>query len=115
MERKVVASLYCLRNFYTHPVKNPNYQDYFPALCIHVTQKPRLTADERNWHGSCITLGIAPDVPARHTKEGLTIMSRFNFDAVRSLALAGFASVYASLMLVSLIGAKGAEIGSLVI
>lgn len=42
-------------------------------------------------------------------------MSRFNFDAVRSLALAGFASVYASLMLVSLISAKGAEIGSLVI
>lgn len=42
-------------------------------------------------------------------------MSRFNFDAVRSLALAGFASVYASLMLVSLVAVNGTQIGNLVI
>ena len=42
-------------------------------------------------------------------------MSRFNFDAVRSLAIASFASLYASVILVSLIGANGADIGRLVI
>jgi hypothetical protein len=42
-------------------------------------------------------------------------MSRINFDAVRSLAVAGVAALYCSLMLVAAMGANGAEIGRLVI
>lgn len=42
-------------------------------------------------------------------------MSRFNFDAVRSFAVAGFASLYASLMLAAAMGANGADVGRLVI
>lgn len=42
-------------------------------------------------------------------------MSRFNFHAVRSLAIAGVASLYASMMLIAAMGANGAEIGRLVI
>jgi hypothetical protein len=42
-------------------------------------------------------------------------MSRFNFDAVRSFAIAGFAAVYSSLMLAAAMGANSAEIGRLVI
>ena len=42
-------------------------------------------------------------------------MSRFNFDAIRSLAIAGVVSLYSSMMLLAAMGANGAEIGRLVI
>jgi hypothetical protein len=42
-------------------------------------------------------------------------MSRLNFDAVRSLAIAGVVSLYSSMMLLAAMGANGAEIGRLVI
>lgn len=42
-------------------------------------------------------------------------MSRLNFDAVRSLAVAGVAALYTSLMLAAAMGVNGAEIGRLVV
>ncbi len=42
-------------------------------------------------------------------------MSRFNFDAVRSFAVAGVAALYTSLMLAAAMGVNGAEIGRLVV
>ena len=42
-------------------------------------------------------------------------MSRFNLDAIRSVAIAGVASLYASMMLLAAVSTNGAEIGRLVI
>ncbi len=42
-------------------------------------------------------------------------MSRFNLDAVRSLAIAGVAALYSSLMLAAAVSTNGVEIGRLVI
>ena len=61
----------------------------------------------KDWH--------RPDGPDRYQQEGLNIMSRFNFDAVRSFAIAGVASLYASMMLIAAVSTNGAEIGRLVI
>jgi hypothetical protein len=43
------------------------------------------------------------------------IMAHFNVHAVKSYALAAFASVYASVMLLAIVGQNGAQVGSLVI
>lgn len=43
------------------------------------------------------------------------IMAHFNVNAVKSYALAAFASVYASVMLLAIMGQNGAQVGSLVI
>ena len=42
-------------------------------------------------------------------------MAHFNVHAVKSYALAAFASLYASVMLLAIVGHNGAQIGSLVI
>jgi hypothetical protein len=66
--------------------------------------------------------GTAPALPLASTgwsgsmpTERDKIMSRLNFDAVRSLAIAGVVSLYSSMMLLAAMGANGAEIGRLVI
>jgi hypothetical protein len=42
-------------------------------------------------------------------------MARFNFASLRSYALAGFVSLYASVMLLAIAGQNGAEVGQLII
>lgn len=42
-------------------------------------------------------------------------MAHFNVHAVKSYALAAFASLYASVMLLAIIGQNGAQVGSLVV
>jgi hypothetical protein len=56
-----------------------------------------------------------PDVPVRQQESRRFFMSSFNFDAVRSFAVAGVAALYTSLMLAAAMGVNGAEIGRLVV
>jgi hypothetical protein len=67
-----------------------------------------------NWHASCITIGIHRMVRSEGTRKD-NIMAHFNVHAVKSYALAAFASVYASVMLLAIVGQNGAQVGSLVI
>jgi hypothetical protein len=43
------------------------------------------------------------------------IMAHFNAHAVKSYALAAFASLYASVMLLAIVGQNGAQVGSLIV
>ena len=42
-------------------------------------------------------------------------MAHFNIDTFRSYALAAFATVYASVMMLAIVGQNGAQVGSLVV
>lgn len=42
-------------------------------------------------------------------------MAHINLDSVKSYALAAFASLYCSVMLLAVVGQNGAQVGSLVI
>lgn len=42
-------------------------------------------------------------------------MANFNVDSLRSYALAAFASVYCTVMLIAIAGQNGAQVGSLVV
>jgi len=43
------------------------------------------------------------------------IMAHFNVSAVKSYALAAFASLYASVMLLAIVGQNGAQVGQLIV
>jgi hypothetical protein len=43
------------------------------------------------------------------------IMTHFNVNTVKSYALAAFASLYASVMLLAIVGQNGAQVGSLIV
>ena len=77
------------------------------------TQKPRLTANERIWHGPCNSVGIHRMVRMEGSRKE-NIMAHFNVDSFKSYAIAAVASLYCSLMFVAAAGANGAELGRLV-
>ncbi|PKP86463.1 MAG: hypothetical protein CVT78_12820 [Alphaproteobacteria bacterium HGW-Alphaproteobacteria-17] len=61
-------------------------------------EKWRLTANERNWHGPCKSVGIHRNGPDGGYRKD-NIMAHFNIDSFKSYALAAVASLYASVML----------------
>lgn len=77
------------------------------------TQNPRLTANERNWHASCISIGIHRTVRSEGYRKD-NIMAYFNAHSIKSFALAAFASAYCSIMLLAVVGQNGAQVGSLI-
>lgn len=60
-----------------------------------------------------MTLGMVGDGPGPQQERKKMIMSRINLDAVRSLAVAAFVSLYASVMLAAAMGVD--NVGRLVV
>jgi hypothetical protein len=77
-------------------------------------EKPRLTANERNWHAPCNSIGIHRTVRMEGSRKE-NIMAHFNVESFKSYAIAAVASLYCSIMFVAAAGANGAELGRLVI
>ena len=67
------------------------------------TQKPRLTANERIWHGPCNSVGIHRDGPDGGSRKE-NIMAHFNVDSFKSYAIAAVASLYCSIMFLAAVG-----------
>ena len=70
------------------------------------TEKPRLTANERIWHGPCDSVGIHRTVRMEGSRKE-NIMAHFNVDSFKSYAIAAVASLYCSMMFLAAVGSHG--------
>ncbi|MBK6413720.1 hypothetical protein [Sphingopyxis sp.] len=70
------------------------------------TEKPRLTANERIWHGPCNSVGIHRMARMEGSRKE-NIMAHFNVDSFKSYAIAAVASLYCSIMFLAAAGPNG--------